>query len=256
MVNVSQPFIILCPNDGSATQALAPPDFVQAKDEDMRDFREAKAMAHTLRAALAAKGFKISISESLELIAEAFGVADWNTLAATIREARALREDATPPPDPTVKSGGAFSRELEMTLHRALAFANARDHEYATLEHLLLALTDDAVASAVMKACKVDPQALKENLVNYIDNELWRLVIEDGPDAMPTRAFHRVVQRAVLNTQRLGRDMVTGGDFLVAMFAETESPAVRFLSEQGMTGFDAVNFMIRGGMKGGGDPAI
>jgi hypothetical protein len=223
----------------------------------MRDFREAKVMAHTLRAALAAKGFKISISESLELIAEAFGVSDWNTLAAAIREARGARENASPPPpDPTVESGGAFSRDLEMTLHRALAFANERDHEYATLEHLLLALTDDAVASAVMKACKVDAEALKGNLVNYIDNELQTLVINDGRDATPTRAFRRVVERAVLNTQRLGRDTVTGGDILVAMFGETESPAVQFLSEQGMTQFDAVNFIIHGTAKGGGDPAI
>jgi hypothetical protein len=222
----------------------------------MRDFREAKAMAHTLRAALAAKGFKMSIGESLELIAEAFGVADWNTLAAAIREARTVRENASPPPDPTTQSGGAFSRELEMTLHRALAFANERDHEYATLEHLLFALTEDAVASAVMKACKVDPPTLKRHLVNYIDNELQTLVIDDSRDARPTAGFQRVVQRAVLNTQRLGRDTVTGGDILVAMFAETESPAVWFLSEQGMTEFDAMNFIIDGTMKGGGDPAI
>src|SRR6266436_1775803 len=100
----------------------------------MRDFRDAKVMARTLRAALAAKGLKITISESLELIAEAFGVADWNTLAAAIRaEAPAPRESASAPPPPTAESGAAprFSAELESTLHRALTYANERKHEYA-----------------------------------------------------------------------------------------------------------------------------
>src|ERR1700730_7292719 len=69
------------------------PCFVQAKDEDMRDFRDAKAMARTLRASLAAKGLKITISPRLDLIAEVFGVGDWNTLAAAIRP-----EAASPPP--------------------------------------------------------------------------------------------------------------------------------------------------------------
>jgi hypothetical protein len=122
----------------------------------MRDFRDAKAMAHTLRAALAAKGLKITISQSLELIAKAFGVADWNTLAAAIRqEAPAPHNDASPSPPPTaerVPGPAYFSRELESTLHRALADANHREHDYATLEHLLLALINDLDASAVMKA--------------------------------------------------------------------------------------------------------
>src|ERR1700730_6472094 len=101
------------------------PCFVQAKDEDMRDFRDAKAMAQTLRAALAAKGLKITISQSLELIAEAFGVADWNTLAAAIRmERTAPRDSASPSPPERVPGPGVFSRALELTLDRALANAN------------------------------------------------------------------------------------------------------------------------------------
>src|ERR1700730_6386167 len=110
----------------------------------MRDFRDAKAMAHTLRAALAAKGLKITVSQSLELVAEIFGVADWNTLAAAIRaEAVGPRNNAPPPQFPTAGSGFAFSAALESTLHWALAYANQRKHQYATLEHLLLALIDD-----------------------------------------------------------------------------------------------------------------
>src|SRR6266576_1476559 len=153
----------------------------------MRDLRDAKAMAHTLRAALAAKGFKITISQSLELIAEAFGVADWNTLSAAIRaEAAAPRNNPAPTPPSTTERvpGPRCSAKLESTLHRALAQANQRKHQYATLEHLLLALTDDMDASAVLKACNVNLSALKNHLTSYIDNELknWRSTTAANPN--------------------------------------------------------------------------
>src|SRR5262249_39033372 len=147
----------------------------------------------------------ITISESLELIAEAFGVPDWNTLAAAIRaEAPAPRESAPPPP-PTAENGAAprFSAELQSTLHRALANANWRKHEYATLEHLLLALIDDADASAMMKACDVDLGVLRGRLARYIDNDLKELVIDEGGESKPTAGFQRVVQRAVIQAQGL-----------------------------------------------------
>ena len=215
----------------------------------MRDFRDAKAMAGTLRAALAAKGLKITVSESLELIAKAFGVADWNTLSAAVRaKAPAPRNEFSPSPPPAAGLGPGphFSRELESTLHRALAGANHREHDYATLEHLLLALIDDQDASAVMKACNVDLGALKKNLANYIDNELTGLAKSDGNDARPTSAFQRVVQRAVTHIQWSGREEVTGANVLLAIFAETESPAVTLLGEQDMTRQDAVNFIVHG----------
>ena len=69
-----------------------------------------------------------------------------------------------------------FSRSLEKALHRALALANERRHEYATLEHLLLSLTDDKDAAAVMKACNVDLDVLRRSLTNYIDNELGQMI--------------------------------------------------------------------------------
>jgi hypothetical protein len=226
----------------------------------MRDFRDAKAMAHTLRAALAAKGLKITVSESLELIAKAFGLADWNTLSAAVRaEMPAPRNDPSPSPGLTgerlQRPEPHFSRELELTLHRALAEANHREHEYATLEHLLLALTDDLDASAVMKACKVDLGALKKNLTNYVGNELRELVNPDGDDARPTAAFQRVMARAVTHTQWVGREGVTGANVLVGIFAEIESPAVTLLGEQGMTREDAVDFIVHGIAKGGADTA-
>jgi Glyoxalase superfamily protein/Clp amino terminal domain, pathogenicity island component len=226
--------------------------------QDMRDFRDAKAMARTLRADLAAKGLKITIGQSLELIAKAFGVADWNTLAAAIRrEAPAPRNDASLSPPPIVERvlGPAphFSRELESALHRAFAEANHREHTYATLEHLLLALIEDQDASAVMQACNVDLGALKRNLANYVDNELRRLANSDGKDARPTAAFQRVIHRAVTHIHSSGREEVTGANVLVAIFAETESPAVRLLGEEAMTRQDAVNFIVHGIDKGSGD---
>jgi Glyoxalase superfamily protein/Clp amino terminal domain, pathogenicity island component len=252
-VNVSQVFIAFARTTGQQRKHWHP-CFVQAKDQDMRDFRDTKAMARSLRAALAAKGLNITISQSLELIAKAFGVADWNTLAAAIRRgAPAPRNDASPSPPPTGGSIPHFSGELESTLHRALADANHREHEYATLEHLLLALIDDSDASAVMKACNVALGALKKNLANYVDNELSGLANPDGDDARPTSAFQRVIQRAVIHVQSSGREEVTGANVLVAMFAETESPAVSLLGEQDMTRQDALNFMVHGIVKASGD---
>jgi len=220
----------------------------------MRDFRDAKAMARTLRAALAAKGLKITISQSLELIAELFGEADWNTLAAAIRaQVTPRRNDASPPPSAEPPKaprapvpGRLLSRPLEQAVQRALAYANQRKHEHATLEHLLLALTGDEDAVAVMKGCKVDLAELKEQLTNYIDNELKSLVVDDGRDSSPTSAFQRVIKRAVTNVQSSGGEEVTGADVLVAIFVERESHAAYFLEQQDMSRSDAVNHINQG----------
>ena len=220
----------------------------------MRDFRHAKAMAHTLRASLAARGFKITVSQSLELIAEAFGVADWNTLAAAIRAQAAPANTAAPPALAGGASGAAISSTLKSTFYQAIAYADQRKHQYATLEHLLLALIDDGDASAVMKACEVDLGVLKAHLVSYIDNDLKALAIEYGA-SRPTAAFNRVVQRAVIAVQSSAREEVTGANVLVAIFAERESHAVYFLQEQEMTQYDAINHVGDGHAKGDGDTA-
>jgi ATP-dependent Clp protease ATP-binding subunit ClpA len=140
----------------------------------------------------------------------------------------------------------SLSRSLEQVLHRAIKLASDRHHEYATLEHLLLALLDDSDAAQVMKACNVDLEALRRSLVKYIDHELLTLVIEDGEDAKPTTGFQRVVQRAVLHVQNSGREEVTGANVLVALFTERESHAVYFLQEQNMTRLDAVSYISHG----------
>src|SRR5271169_2405099 len=139
-----------------------------------------------------------------------------------------------------------FSRSLEQSLHRALALANERHHEYATLEHLLLALIEDQDAAAVMRACNVDLEVLKKSLVDYIDQELDNLVSDGREDAKPTAGFQRVIQRAVIHVQSSGREEVTGANVLVAIFAERESHAAYFLQEQDMTRYDAVNYISHG----------
>ena len=139
-----------------------------------------------------------------------------------------------------------LSRNLEKSLHRALGHANERRHEYATLEHLLLALTEDQDAVAVLRACSIDLDRLRREVLNYVDNELANLVAAHGDDAKPTASFQRVLQRAAIHVQSSGREEVTGANVLVAMFAERESHAVYFLQEQDMTRFDAVNYISHG----------
>jgi len=147
----------------------------------------------------------------------------------------------------------SFSNTLEQAIHAALALANARRHEFATLEHLLLALVDEPDAARVMKACSVDTEELRTTLVEYIDDDLANLVTDiDGSEAVPTAAFQRVIQRAAIHVQSSGRTEVTGANVLVAIFAERESNAAYFLQEQDMTRYDAVNFIAHGVAK---DPA-
>src|SRR6188768_2227822 len=144
-----------------------------------------------------------------------------------------------------------FSQSLEQSLHRALAIANERHHQYATLEHLLLSLLDDQDAAAVMRACNVDLDKLRASLVNYLETEFENLVTEGNEDSKPTAGFQRVIQRAVIHVQSSGREEVTGANVLVAIFAERESHAAYFLEQQDMSRLDAVNFISHGITKSG-----
>jgi ATP-dependent Clp protease ATP-binding subunit ClpA len=141
----------------------------------------------------------------------------------------------------------SFTSTLEAAIHAALAQANARKHELATLEHLLLALLDEPDASRVMKACGVDLDKLRKNITTFLDDELDALVSDiDGSEAAPTTGFQRVIQRAAIHVQSSGRQEVTGANVLVAIFAERESHAAYFLQEQDMTRYDAVNYISHG----------
>ncbi|WP_432450545.1 ATP-dependent Clp protease ATP-binding subunit ClpA [Aliiroseovarius marinus] len=141
----------------------------------------------------------------------------------------------------------SFSKPLEEAIHHALALANERRHELATLEHLLLALLDEPDAARVMKACSVDLTVLRKVLNEFIEEELTTLITDlEGSEAVPTAAFQRVIQRAAIHVQSSGRTEVTGANVLVAIFAERESNAAFFLQEQDMTRYDAVNYIAHG----------
>ncbi|MBJ7388738.1 MAG: AAA family ATPase, partial [Sphingomonadaceae bacterium] len=140
----------------------------------------------------------------------------------------------------------SFAESLETTLHNALKHAGDRAHEYATLEHLLLALIEDADAAKVMQACGVDLGELSDIIITYLDTELESLRVEGKVDPSPTSGFQRVVQRAILHVQSSGKDVVTGANVLVALFSERESYAVYFLQQQDMSRLDAVSFISHG----------
>ena len=148
----------------------------------------------------------------------------------------------------------SFSTTLEQSIHGALALANARKHELATLEHLLLSLIDEPDAARVMQACSVNLDELRKDLEDFIEEDLATLITDvEGSEAVPTAAFQRVIQRAAIHVQSSGRTEVTGANVLVAIFAERESNAAYFLQEQEMTRYDAVNFIAHGVAK---DPAF
>ncbi|WP_372731476.1 ATP-dependent Clp protease ATP-binding subunit ClpA [Novosphingobium sp.] len=145
----------------------------------------------------------------------------------------------------------SFAQSLEKTLHTALANASERSHEYATLEHLLLALIDDADAAQVMQACGVDLGDLGDVVRQYLDQEYQSLKTQEKADPQPTAGFQRVIQRAILHVQSSGKDTVTGANVLVALFSERDSYAVYFLQQQDMSRLDAVSFISHGIGKGG-----
>ncbi len=148
----------------------------------------------------------------------------------------------------------SFSNTLEQAIHAALAQANRRQHEFATLEHLLLSLLEEPDALRVMQACSVNVDELRTALTEFIEDDLSNLVTDiEGSEAVPTAAFQRVIQRAAIHVQSSGRTEVTGANVLVAIFAERESNAAYFLQEQDMTRYDAVNYIAHGVAK---DPAF
>ncbi|MFL2842628.1 MAG: ATP-dependent Clp protease ATP-binding subunit ClpA [Candidatus Puniceispirillaceae bacterium] len=140
-----------------------------------------------------------------------------------------------------------LSRELEETLRRAMSNAASCSHEFATLEHLLLALTEDSDALEVFHACNVDIDELVKKLAEFIEIELASIVDSEGNvDVQPTASFQRVIQRAIIHTQSSGREVATGANVLVSIFSERESHAVWFLKSLNMTRLDAVSFISHG----------
>ncbi len=142
-----------------------------------------------------------------------------------------------------------LSKNLEISLHRALALAKKYRHEYATLEHLLYALTDDPDAAAVMRGCGIVLPDIKKHICEFLENELTSLVVEEVEEARPTAGFQRVIHRAAIHVQSAGKSEVTGANVLVALFSERDSHAVYFLQEQELTRLDVVNYISHGIVK-------
>ncbi len=203
----------------------------------MRNFRDAKVMAHSLRAALAAKHLKISVGESLELISHLFGVGDWNTLSALIKNSdRELNQHGRG----VNGQGPQFAATTEAALLGALRAASERGHAESGVEHLLLSLTEDPDVIAILQARKIDPAQIRTLLANTVEmtSAVDRL---DMADPSPSSAFQRVVQRAVLSSQTSGEWNITGVHLLLAMFSEREATAVKILRKQGLNRNDVAN---------------
>jgi ATP-dependent Clp protease ATP-binding subunit ClpA len=139
-----------------------------------------------------------------------------------------------------------IAQELEVSLHMAFVEARQKRHEFVTVEHLLLALTDNPAAQEVLKACGANLDALRQSLREFVDQNTPIVVGEDPVDTQPTLGFQRVIQRAILHVQSLGRKEVNGSNVLVALFGEKDSHAVYFLNQQGITRLDVINFMAHG----------
>ncbi len=140
-----------------------------------------------------------------------------------------------------------LSQDLEETLRRALSLAGERAHEFATLEHLLLAMTDDPDALDVLHGCKVDVPQLRELLSRHIEEEFTSIVNPaEDLEVQPTSGFQRVVQRAIIHTQSSGRGVATAANVLIAMYSERESHAVWFLNSLNLSRLDAVSYLSHG----------
>jgi ATP-dependent Clp protease ATP-binding subunit ClpA len=139
-----------------------------------------------------------------------------------------------------------IAQELEVTLHMAFMDARQKRHEFISVEHLLLAMLDNPSAIEVLRACGANIEAMREQLGKFIEEHTPKVEGEGEVDTQPTLGFQRVIQRAILHVQSSGKKEVTGANVLVAVFGEKDSHAVYFLTQQGVTRLDIVNYISHG----------
>ena len=140
-----------------------------------------------------------------------------------------------------------LSKDLELTLNQAFKQAREKRHEFMTVEHLLLALLDNAVAVNVLRACGANVDRLRRELAHFVDETTPLLPTDDeSRDTQPTLGFQRVLQRAVFHVQSAGKKEVTGANVLVAIFSEQESQAVYLLHQEQVSRLDVVNYISHG----------
>jgi ATP-dependent Clp protease ATP-binding subunit ClpA len=139
-----------------------------------------------------------------------------------------------------------LSKELEFTLNQAFKSAREKQHEFMTIEHLLLALLDNPTAAKVLRACAADLESLRHDIDAFLEETTPLIVDDDNRETQPTLGFQRVLQRAVFHVQSSEKKEVTGANVLVAIFSEQESQAVYFLDRQNVTRLDVVNYISHG----------
>ena len=139
-----------------------------------------------------------------------------------------------------------IAQELEVSLHMAFMEARQKRHEFITVEHLLLAMLDNPSAAKVLRACAANIEELRKMLAEFVTTETPTVAGSGEADTQPTLGFQRVIQRAILHVQSSGKKEVTGANVLVAIFGEKDSHAVYFLSQQGISRFDVVNYISHG----------
>jgi len=139
-----------------------------------------------------------------------------------------------------------LNKELENALNQAFKRARELQHEFMTVEHLLLALLDNSSAAEILKACGANLTELRKDLVTFLDETTPLLPPDDERETQPTLGFQRVLQRAVFHVQSSGKREVSGANVLVAIFSEQESQAVYFLKKQDISRLEVVNFISHG----------
>ena len=136
-----------------------------------------------------------------------------------------------------------LSNDLELTLRRALTIASDCKHEYATYEHLLLALADDKDAKEIFLENGVVIETFKKRLKNYLQHDLAELVDKDVMEAKPTAGFQRIIQRAALHSQASGNKIINGLHVLAEFFFEHEAYALLCLREEGLSRQDILSYI-------------
>lgn len=140
-----------------------------------------------------------------------------------------------------------LNKELEFTLNLAFKEAKEKRHEFMTVEHLLLSLLDNPAAGNVLQACDANIEALRRDLIEFIDETTPRIPEDElDRETQPTLGFQRVLQRAVFHVQSAGKTEVTGANVLAAIFSEQESQAVYFLRRENITRLDVINYISHG----------
>ncbi|MDO9012178.1 MAG: ATP-dependent Clp protease ATP-binding subunit ClpA [Gallionella sp.] len=139
-----------------------------------------------------------------------------------------------------------IAQDLEVSLHLAFVEARQKRHEYITVEHLLLAMLDNASAANVLRVCHANIEELRQAVTEFIDANTPVVPGESDMDTQPTLGFQRVIQRAILHAQSANKKEISGANILAAMFGEKDSHAVHFLTQRNINRIDVVNYIVHG----------